>query len=55
VIDFGMSPVEAVTVPRIHCEGKGIHGRGDGSRARSSRSCARWATRSCTARTASSP
>src|SRR5687768_10524496 len=24
VIDFGMSPVEAVTVPRIHCEGKGI-------------------------------
>jgi gamma-glutamyltranspeptidase / glutathione hydrolase len=25
VIDFGMSPVEAVTVPRIHCEGKGIH------------------------------
>lgn len=25
VIDFGMSPVEAVTVPRIHCEGKGVH------------------------------
>jgi gamma-glutamyltranspeptidase/glutathione hydrolase len=25
VVDFGMSPVEAVTVPRIHCEGKGIH------------------------------
>ncbi len=25
VIDFGMSPVEAVTVPRIHCEGRGIH------------------------------
>lgn len=24
VVDFGMSPVEAVTVPRIHCEGKGI-------------------------------
>ena len=24
VIYFGMSPVEAVTVPRIHCEGKGI-------------------------------
>lgn len=25
VIDFNMSPVEAVTVPRIHCEGNGIH------------------------------
>jgi len=25
VVDFGMSPVEAVTVPRIHCEGLGIH------------------------------
>ncbi|HAA93522.1 MAG: gamma-glutamyltransferase [Rhodospirillaceae bacterium] len=25
VVDFGMSAVEAVTVPRIHCEGKGIH------------------------------
>ena len=25
VLDFGMSPVEAVTVPRIHCEGLGIH------------------------------
>jgi gamma-glutamyltranspeptidase/glutathione hydrolase len=25
VVDFGMSPVEAVTVPRIHCEGRGIH------------------------------
>jgi gamma-glutamyltranspeptidase/glutathione hydrolase len=25
VVDFQMSPVEAVTVPRIHCEGKGIH------------------------------
>lgn len=25
IVDFGMSPVEAVTVPRIHCEGKGIH------------------------------
>lgn len=25
VVDFRMSPVEAVTVPRIHCEGKGIH------------------------------
>lgn len=25
VIDFGMSPVEAVTVPRIHCEGAAIH------------------------------
>jgi gamma-glutamyltranspeptidase len=24
-IDVGMSPVEPVTVPRIHCEGKGIH------------------------------
>jgi gamma-glutamyltranspeptidase/glutathione hydrolase len=24
VVDFGMSPVEAVTVPRIHCEGNGI-------------------------------
>ena len=24
VVDFGMSPIEAVTVPRIHCEGKGI-------------------------------
>lgn len=24
VVDFGMSPVEAVTVPRIHCEGRGI-------------------------------
>ncbi len=25
IVDFGMSPVEAVTVPRIHCEGRGIH------------------------------
>ena len=25
IVDFGMSPIEAVTVPRIHCEGKGIH------------------------------
>ena len=25
ILDFGMSPIEAVTVPRIHCEGKGIH------------------------------
>ena len=25
IVDFGMSPVEAVTVPRIHCEGKAIH------------------------------
>jgi gamma-glutamyltranspeptidase/glutathione hydrolase len=25
IVDFGMSPVEAVTVPRIHCEGKGLH------------------------------
>jgi gamma-glutamyltranspeptidase/glutathione hydrolase len=25
VVDYGMSPVEAVTVPRIHCEGKGLH------------------------------
>jgi len=25
IIDFGMSPVEAVTVPRIHCEGPVIH------------------------------
>lgn len=25
VVDFAMSPVEAVTVPRIHCEGLGIH------------------------------
>jgi gamma-glutamyltranspeptidase/glutathione hydrolase len=24
VVDFGMSPVEAVTVPRIHCEGRQI-------------------------------
>jgi len=24
VVDFGMSPVEAVTVPRIHSEGRGI-------------------------------
>lgn len=24
VVDFAMSPVEAVTVPRIHCEGTGI-------------------------------
>lgn len=25
LVDFGMSPVEAVTVPRIHCEGGAIH------------------------------
>ncbi len=25
IVDFGMSPVEAVTVPRIHCEGRGVH------------------------------
>ena len=25
IVDFKMSPVEAVTVPRIHCEGNGIH------------------------------
>jgi gamma-glutamyltranspeptidase/glutathione hydrolase len=25
IVDFRMSPVEAVTVPRIHCEGKGLH------------------------------
>ena len=25
IVDFGMSPVEAVTVPRIHCEGAAIH------------------------------
>lgn len=25
IVDFGMSPVEAVTVPRIHCEGGAIH------------------------------
>jgi gamma-glutamyltranspeptidase / glutathione hydrolase len=25
IVDFGMSPVEAVTVPRIHCEGAGVH------------------------------
>lgn len=25
MVDFGMSAVEAVTVPRIHCEGRGIH------------------------------
>ncbi len=25
IVDFGMSPVEAVTVPRIHCEGAGLH------------------------------
>ena len=24
-VDFGMSPAEAVTAPRIHCEGKRIH------------------------------
>src|SRR4029079_8989458 len=24
VVDFGMSPAEAVTVPPIHCEAKGI-------------------------------
>jgi gamma-glutamyltranspeptidase/glutathione hydrolase len=25
IVDFGMSPVEAVTVPRIHCEGGAVH------------------------------
>jgi gamma-glutamyltranspeptidase / glutathione hydrolase len=25
IVDHGMSPVEAVTVPRIHCEGAGVH------------------------------
>ena len=25
IVDFGMSPVEAVTVPRIHCEGAAVH------------------------------
>ena len=25
IVDFGMSPLEAVTVPRIHCEGGTIH------------------------------
>jgi gamma-glutamyltranspeptidase/glutathione hydrolase len=25
IVDFGMSPMEAVTVPRIHCEGGAIH------------------------------
>jgi gamma-glutamyltranspeptidase/glutathione hydrolase len=25
IVDYGMSPVEAVTVPRIHCEGAGVH------------------------------
>jgi gamma-glutamyltranspeptidase/glutathione hydrolase len=25
VVDFGMLPVEAVTVPRLHCEGAAIH------------------------------
>lgn len=25
IVDFGMSPLEAVTVPRIHCEGAAIH------------------------------
>ena len=25
IVDFGMSPVEAVTVPRIHCEGAALH------------------------------
>ena len=25
IVDFGMSPLEAVTVPRIHCEGGAIH------------------------------
>lgn len=25
IVDFRMSPIEAVTVPRIHCEGKALH------------------------------
>ena len=25
IVDFGMSPLEAVTVPRIHCEGRALH------------------------------
>ena len=25
IVDFGMSPIEAVTVPRLHCEGASIH------------------------------
>ena len=25
IVDFGMSPLEAVTVPRIHCEGGALH------------------------------
>jgi len=25
IVDFGMSPVEAVSVPRLHCEGAAIH------------------------------
>lgn len=25
IVDFGMSPVEATAVPRIHCEGAGVH------------------------------
>ena len=25
IVDFGMSPVEAVTVPRLHCEGAAVH------------------------------
>ena len=25
IVDFGMSPVAAVTVPRIHCEGGALH------------------------------
>jgi gamma-glutamyltranspeptidase / glutathione hydrolase len=25
IVDFGMSPIEAVTVPRIHCEGAALH------------------------------
>lgn len=25
VVDFGMSPLEAVTVPRMHCEGQAVH------------------------------
>lgn len=54
VVDFGMSPVEAVSAPRIHCEG------GPSSPRRASKagwcgSWRRWATRSGTARSATTP
>ena len=53
VIDFGMSPVEAVTVRASTPKARASTLRRR-CRARSSQSCERWATRSCTARTASS-